>query len=117
MPLRFRVVDLPAVDNVSSQPFFEFKTDGMRIEFFAGFLTRHPVFAPSTSPSYSNSAFQILAYALESITGKPTRDMFSTDLVAKLQLDGTSYSKPADSTHGVIPTADAWELELGDFGP
>lgn len=86
-------------------------------EFFEGFTTRHPVYAPSTTPVYSNVAFQILAYALESITGKSIRDMLKEDLIEKLSLSGTSFSKPENNTHGVIASDGGYDREFGEFGP
>lgn len=89
-------------------------------EFFSGFLQRHPVFAPSTTPVYSNAAFQILGYALEKITGKSYTDMLHGDIVTPLRLNGTSYAQPKESSRGVIPgtfESSGWNLDVGDEGP
>jgi CubicO group peptidase (beta-lactamase class C family) len=90
-------------------------------EFFAGFTRRHPVFGPSTTPSYSNVAFQILSYALESITGRPFATSMQSRIFDKLHLTDTSYSKPLNDSHGVIPPGDTaavgWDINLGVFTP
>jgi CubicO group peptidase (beta-lactamase class C family) len=78
------------------------------------------VFAPSTTPTYSNIAFQILAYALESITGKKFKDMLETDLISKLQLNGTTYAQPVNSARGVIPgtlESSGWNFDIGEQTP
>jgi len=44
--------------------------------------------------------------------------MFNDVFIDKLKLDGTSFSKPINETHGVIPDgAVIWDQDLGDFGP
>ncbi|KAE9374293.1 beta-lactamase/transpeptidase-like protein [Stipitochalara longipes BDJ] len=91
-----------------------------RQEFFNGFPQRRPVFAPSTTPAYSNVAFQILGYALEKITGKSFTDMLNDDIIKPLRLNSTSYSRPENTNLGVIPgTPDSsgWNLDIGDEGP
>jgi len=90
------------------------------IEFFDGFLQRHPVFAPSTTPAYSNAAFQILGYALEKITGKSYTAMLKDDIIKPLRLNGTSYDQPKNSTRGAIPgtfESSGWTFDIGDEGP
>jgi CubicO group peptidase (beta-lactamase class C family) len=90
------------------------------IEFFDGFTKRHPVHAPSVSPTYSNVAFQILAYALESITGKTYEQMLDVDLIKKLSLNGTSYAAPINISLGIIPGSiltSGWNFDIGDEGP
>jgi len=89
-------------------------------EFFSGYLQQHPVFSPATTPVYSNSAFQILGYALEKITGKSYVDLLNDDIIQPLKLTGTSYSQPKDSSRGVIPgtpESSGWSFDIGDEGP
>jgi CubicO group peptidase (beta-lactamase class C family) len=96
--------------------------------FFDGFAKKHPVYAPSTSPIYSNVAYQILAYALEGITGQPFERMLDCDIINKLNLTHTSLKTPRNSSFGVIPnsitpsslsseTTSGWNQQLGDEGP
>ena len=75
----------------------------MSTGFFQDILSEHPVFAPFYTPIYSNTAFQILAYALEKITSKPFPTLFETHLVHALTLNSTSYGLPAHSNSSVIP--------------
>lgn len=87
------------------------------------FYQKHPVYAPSTTPIYSNAAFQILAYALENITGRLFPDMLQTDMIDKLHLSDTSYSKPKNDSRGVITSSDRnsvtsyWDSDLADITP
>lgn len=87
-----------------------------RKEFFEALDSRQPVFPPNTKPSYSNTAFMLLSYALESITGKSYRDILQSALIDPLGLTATSFGKPKDS-RGVIPfnvTFSNWSRDLGD---
>ncbi|KAI9741723.1 MAG: hypothetical protein M1834_000108 [Cirrosporium novae-zelandiae] len=90
-----------------------------RTEFFNAIDTRKPIYAPDTTPIYSNTAFQILAYALEGIVGQSFETLLQRSLVTPLNLTGTSYSKPNDS-RGVIPqnpTTSWWNADVGDVTP
>ncbi|KAF7717343.1 Beta-lactamase domain-containing protein [Penicillium ucsense] len=90
-----------------------------REQFFKGLIQRHPVVATSSTPVYSNAAFQILAYALEAMTGESFERLLHEDIVVPLGLEATSYSKP-DMPVGLIPTQDGehwWSFDLGDEGP
>ncbi|KAF2187150.1 beta-lactamase/transpeptidase-like protein [Zopfia rhizophila CBS 207.26] len=84
--------------------------------FFDALDDRQPTWAPNTTPIYSNTAFMILAYALESITGKSYNDILKSTLVKPLGLTGTSTTKPDDS-RGAIPintTVSSWNRDFGD---
>lgn len=74
-----------------------------------GLIKSHPVVPIASTPIYSNAAFQLLAYALEGMTGQSFREMFENDLVKPLQLTHSSYGKP-DDKHGIIPDSplDMW---------
>jgi len=77
-----------------------------------------PAFAPYATAAYSNVAYQILAYALENITGKTYEDMLN-DVMKKLDLTNTYYNAPND-TKGIIPgTVDSthWYYSLGEENP
>jgi len=91
------------------------------LAFFKGFLDRHPVFAPSTTPIYSNAAFQILAYALEHVANnKSFSSILSKKILKPLHMDGTSVSQPKNSSVGAIPgniPKTGWDLDLGDAAP
>ncbi|KAK5047510.1 hypothetical protein LTR84_006607 [Exophiala bonariae] len=94
-----------------------------RTEFFEIFSDRPPVYLPSTTPVYSNVAFQILAYALEEIVGQPFPDIFEQTMRKDLGLTRTALSIPANDTftaNGVIPLGLAnsgWAFDGGDENP
>lgn len=88
-----------------------------RTEFFAAIKEDgHPIFLPNTKPIYSNTAFTILAFALESMVQRPFREILESVLFAPLKLNGTFYSKPVDS-RGAIPlnsSISGWDAALGN---
>lgn len=88
-----------------------------RAQFFAGFTHRHPVYAPGTAPIYSNAAYQILAYALENITGKDFPTLVQEGLFDPLGLTQSSWTLPASNTSGIIPDGSSWALDAGDETP
>lgn len=72
--------------------------------------------APSyRTPNYSNMAFQILAYAVENITGTPFPDLVTGQLLKPLNLTRTFLSHPVDDTNAVV--YDGWDLDFGDESP
>lgn len=88
-------------------------------EFFKGVLKSHPLAPTASTPGYSNAAFQILAYALENITGQSYRDLLAQHLLKPLNLTRSSYDKP-DDKYGVIPgvwTDNYWNISAGDETP
>lgn len=92
----------------------------MFIDFFTGFVPRHPLAPSSSTPIYSNVAFQILAYALEEITGESYEDLLQHDIIDRLHLNHTTYSAPSPAL-GVIPESgvngSSWNLDIGDETP
>lgn len=90
----------------------------MNEEFFNALLKAHPAFPTSHSPAYSNIAFQILAYAFEAITGNNNFGSAMHDRIfAPLGMNGSSFTVPNSTAHGVIPGGDAtttsWNRDLG----
>ena len=93
--------------------------EGHNVEFFAGLLQSHPIVPTSSTPVYSNAAFQILAYALEAMTHHSYEDLLQRDIIEPLELSGTYYTTPNISL-GVIPNDGGehwWNFDLGDEGP
>jgi CubicO group peptidase (beta-lactamase class C family) len=87
------------------------------IEYFEGFIHHHPVFLPYSTPIYSNTAFRILSYAIEAITGVTFDNLIEECVFKHLLLNNTSMHNPADSL-GVIPQGDSyWSYDIGDEGP
>ncbi|KAK4234246.1 beta-lactamase/transpeptidase-like protein [Achaetomium macrosporum] len=91
-----------------------------RTEFFSGLLRAYPSFAPFTTPAYTNTGFQILAYALESIKGKSFESMMQESLLQPLRLKHTYY-RNAPAEEGIIPgnnpSKAEWAYQLGDESP
>ncbi|KAJ5605487.1 beta-lactamase/transpeptidase-like protein [Penicillium lagena] len=87
-----------------------------RTEFFHGLMAGHPVVPAGSTPIYSNAAYQILAYALETMTGQSYQSILSKDLLHPLGLEGFSYSAP-NASEGIIPDPIYWALSAGDETP
>jgi CubicO group peptidase (beta-lactamase class C family) len=88
-------------------------------EFFQGLASAYPSFAPWTTPAYSNIAFQLLAYALENITGRSFTDSLQSKVVGPLGLNATYYAWAPQSV-GIIPReagSTGWFDYLGDESP
>jgi CubicO group peptidase (beta-lactamase class C family) len=88
-------------------------------EFFAGFLKRHPVVPTASRPVYSNAAFQILAYAMENITGQDYQSLLKNRLIEPLNL-ARSYYNPPDPKYGAIPgdiASSDWNISAGEQTP
>ncbi|KAF2449018.1 beta-lactamase/transpeptidase-like protein [Karstenula rhodostoma CBS 690.94] len=62
-----------------------------RTEFLAYFGSRDAIFTPGSTPIFSNAAFIILAYALESIAGQPYATLLERSILRPLNLTQTSY--------------------------
>jgi CubicO group peptidase (beta-lactamase class C family) len=79
----------------------------------------YPSFAPWQSASYSNVGFQLFAYALENITGKPYAAILKDRIIEPLGLSNTYYDI-APASIGVIPgnlNESYWYVNLGDASP
>jgi CubicO group peptidase (beta-lactamase class C family) len=88
-------------------------------EFFNGLLRAYPSFAPFTTPAYTNTGFQILAYALEAIKGKSFEEMMQESILRPLGLRHTYY-RNAPASEGIIPgsrSESGWDHQLGDADP
>ncbi|CAG7933229.1 unnamed protein product [Penicillium olsonii] len=73
-----------------------------RAEFFDGVLQRRPLAATSHTPLYSNSGFQILGYALESMLDASYEDILVDRLIKPLNLTRSSLHAP-DPDLAAIP--------------
>ncbi|MCJ1388123.1 hypothetical protein MMC18_000968 [Xylographa bjoerkii] len=93
---------------------------GTRAAFLNSLVKQHPAFPTSTTPIYSNIAFQILAYALENITNSIFESMFNHAIVLPLNLNHTTYTQPQNDSSSVIPsdpTTSWYDVNFGDEGP
>ncbi|KAF9737003.1 hypothetical protein PMIN06_004137 [Paraphaeosphaeria minitans] len=66
-------------------------TSSTSFKFLAYFGGRDAVFAPGSTPIFSNAAFIILAYALESITGHPYVALLDRSILRPLNLNQTTF--------------------------
>ena len=78
-------------------------------------LQTWPVSQSFQTPNYSNMAFQILAYAVEKITGTPFPDLVTQQLIEPLNLTRTFVTNPDDESNAVIESG--WDLYFGDVAP
>lgn len=87
-------------------------------DFLDGMLKSHPVVPTSSTPVYSNVAFQLLGYVLEAMTSKEFPDLLEDDLINPLHLTRFSYDTPKDE-YGIIPDGNSslWKFDLGDETP
>jgi CubicO group peptidase (beta-lactamase class C family) len=93
-------------------------TDGIP-EFFAGLEIMYPSYAPWQTATYSNVAYQLLAYALENISGKKFIDILNDRVIKPLGLNRTYYENAPDNV-GIIPGTvkdTYWSVSLGEASP
>ncbi|KAK8017738.1 beta-lactamase/transpeptidase-like protein [Apiospora rasikravindrae] len=89
-----------------------------RNQLFDGLGNVPPSFSTSWTAGYSNVGYQILAYALEAMTGKKFADMVQSDVIDKLALGHTYYQKPPDNLGVIVSGQQAgWNYSLGDASP
>lgn len=90
-------------------------------EYLTGVAKRYPVHLSSTTPTYSNAAFAILAFALESITNKTFDAMLNDSILTRLQMNNTSIFVPTTWGGGVILPTDTnailWSSTDGPEAP
>lgn len=89
-----------------------------RAESIRAFLQEAPVEKAFTTPIYSNGAYQVLTYALETITNRTMSDMITDDVFCPLDMNDSSYALKANAS-GIIPGTvekSFWNAPLGDAG-
>ncbi|KAK4233038.1 beta-lactamase/transpeptidase-like protein [Achaetomium macrosporum] len=86
-----------------------------RADAFKHILQTWPSALSYRTPNYSNMAFQILAYAVENITGMPFPDLVTEQLLKPLNLSRTYLYQPSDDTNAVV--WDGWDIEFGEEAP
>lgn len=75
---------------------------------------RHPIYAPFTTPAYSNAAFEILGYVVENVTAHPYQVVVQKTIFDPLGLRHSSVSTPRNASVGVIPIGESdWDFDLG----
>ncbi|KAJ7588077.1 beta-lactamase/transpeptidase-like protein [Mycena floridula] len=106
--------------NISDRTLCVLPVQCNRADLLKGLAGRRPVLAPFTTATYSNVAFQLLGYALESITNKTFQSSVEDSFFKPLNMTSSSYTIPADESRGVIPVSIAaswWGVEIGDEAP
>ncbi|KAI0427079.1 putative penicillin-binding protein [Xylaria sp. FL1042] len=90
-----------------------------RQEYFQGVIRRHPVFAPWTTPVYSNTGFRILGYVLEAMGGTSYSSLLQSKVLGPLGLTDTSATYPPKEGSWVIPAGDenGFHVNYGDETP
>ena len=75
---------------------------------------------PFYSPAYSNSAYQILTYALENLTSQSYDDLFHAYLANPLSLSSTYITLPSSSSSSIVPvdaTSSWYDYDFRDEVP
>jgi len=123
-PLCNRTGDIPRLlstifgneQEILTERIWEMADMNLMKNFFSTFSHLLPAFAPGETPAYSNVAFQILSYALETITGRDYQTSLQDKLLSPLNLAHTFYKTPSESV-GVIPgnaSSTGWANNLGE---
>lgn len=79
----------------------------------------YPSYPPWQTATYSDVAYQLLAYALENISGKRFVDILNDRIIEPLSLNRTYY-EDAPVAVGIIPgTVEDmyWSVSLDDASP
>jgi CubicO group peptidase (beta-lactamase class C family) len=69
---------------------------------------------------YSNLAYQILAYALEGMTGNSFEKSLESSLLRPLSMKRTTLEAPKSKENAIIPENDLlswWNITTGDSSP
>lgn len=89
-------------------------------QYLKGLSAEQPVFAPFTTPIYSNAGYELLAFALARIKGKSFPAMLEQSIFAKLGMRRSSYYNPNSTSNAIIPGSlkdNYWAAILGDETP
>ncbi|KAK3672594.1 hypothetical protein LTR78_007645 [Recurvomyces mirabilis] len=85
-------------------------------QYADGLAAAHPIYAPYTTPIYSNAGFELLGFALANITGRSFPDMLQEDLFNKLHMADSSYFVPKNLTNAVMPGGPVNSFFVADLG-
>jgi len=78
---------------------------------------RRPIYQPGTTPIYSNAAFQLLALALEKITGKSFASTVQESVLSPLNISTTSIGTPASDVNAIVPgnpNTSGWQTQTSE---
>ncbi|OAL28251.1 hypothetical protein AYO22_02957 [Fonsecaea multimorphosa] len=77
-------------------------------DFFDNFGRRPPVYAPFTTPVYSNIGYSLLGRVIENVSGKTYAVYLEDAIFTPANLTRTFVGAPANSSLGFIPAATSW---------
>lgn len=79
---------------------------------------RHPVFAPQTTPVYSNLGYRLLGYILEKLSGSRYDSLLQSSVFEPLGMSHTTARVPSGEGSWVIPdSGSVWFQDVGDEMP
>jgi hypothetical protein len=88
-----------------------------REEFLETLKKRRFTYLPNSTPGYSNSAFILIGYIIETITNTTFNSALEDRLLKPLSLYSTFASKPDDSSKGVLihnATFSGWDIDISE---
>ncbi|KAH0847412.1 hypothetical protein AYO21_03681 [Fonsecaea monophora] len=106
--------DLPGCANDSHVPTCS------RSDFMTTLKQRDAVFETFHTPAYSNNAFRLLGYVVETITNTSYATALQQLVLDPLDLKMTFVRQPPNDVRGAIPgntTSSGWSQDLGDETP
>ncbi|KAL1837870.1 hypothetical protein VTJ49DRAFT_3296 [Mycothermus thermophilus] len=74
-----------------------------------------PVFPSFHTPTYSSMAFELLAFAIENITGTPFPDLVQEHILQPLNLTRTFLTHPGNDSNAAV--FETWDMDYGDAAP
>jgi CubicO group peptidase (beta-lactamase class C family) len=87
----------------------------LRIEFFNILLKDDLSWQPGTKAAYSDTAYILLGYALENITGKAYEEIVRGKITQPLGLNNTGFETP-ELGRGAIPAGMQWfDVNVGNY--
>ncbi|CEJ60696.1 hypothetical protein PMG11_09260 [Penicillium brasilianum] len=91
-----------------------------RMQFFDGLLKSHPIVPASSTPIYSNAAFQVLRTVVETFSnGEDFEKVLKEKIIKPLSMAHTFHTTPNPSL-GVIPSYQGeywWNFDIGEKAP
>ncbi|KAK4942842.1 hypothetical protein LTR10_017418 [Elasticomyces elasticus] len=76
--------------------------------FFANIANRPPVYAPFTTPVYSNVGYALLGLVIENVSGKTYADYLQDNILQPSNMTRTFVGAPLNSSIGFIPIETNW---------
>lgn len=89
-------------------------------DFITTLKQRDAIFETFHTPAYSNNAFRLLGYVVETITNTSYATAIQQLVLDPLGLKMTFVRQPPHDVHGAVPgdtTSSGWYQDLGDETP